>query len=581
MVKKLYYILDRKQKINFIILGIIIILGSFTELGGVALIAPLVTLITNEDVIHTDSNYKMIGEILGLNDVKQYVIVFLIGIILIYIFKNLYLLLQNYVQYRYIYNNQRKITTKLMVFYMQKDYLYHVDTNVADISRNIISDVNSMFDALLNVFYVFNEALVGILLVTFLAIQDWKSTVSMAIILTVFMGFFILFYRRYSVKLGEKARVASAKQSKWILQGFGGIKEIKVTGKENYFSNQYDRASLENTTLMRKKAFVNVAPKSVMEVVCIDGLLFIILVRILGGEQLSDFLPILSIFAVAAFRMIPSFNRITAYVGTVLFGKPAVNHVYNDIKEMRENEENVRLEIEDKFEFSMKTDIELKEVTFRYPEGEDNVLENISLTIPHMKSVALIGASGAGKSTLADIILGILKPQSGVIEGDGVNILEHLRPWHKKIGYIPQVIYLMDDSIRANIAFGLEPDEIDDDKIWKALKDAQLEEFIKELPDGLDTVVGDRGVRLSGGQRQRIGIARALYNQPEFLVLDEATSALDNDTEKAVMEAIDSLHGSRTMLIIAHRLSTIRNCDFVYEVGNKTVVLKDKEEING
>lgn len=578
MVKKICYVLDKRQKRNFLILSAIIIIGSLVELLGVAVIAPLVAIVSDETIIHTDEIYVLIGKVLHISTVYQYVLVFIFSIIVIYIIKNMYIIMQNYFQYKYIFNNQRRISTKLMTFYLQKPYLYHVNTNVADIQRNITTDVNAMFDAMLNIFYIFNETLVCALLVIFLAYEDLVSTILMGSILLLFVIIFLFIYRKYSVSLGDRARKALARQNKWILQGFAGVKEVMVSGRESFFSNNFDKATYDYADLIRKKTFINMAPKPVMEVVCIDGLLLIVGIRIMMGADIKSFLPILSVFAVAAFRMLPSFNRISQYTGTVMFGKPSVENVYKDMYDLRNSKEQ-KEDIKSDIVFDMESDVEISNITFKYPAGEDNVLENVTFTIPHKKSVALIGASGSGKSTLADIILGILSPSAGNIAVDGESIFNHIESWHEKIGYIPQVIYLMDDTIRNNIAFGIERNEIDDEKIWDAIRSAQLEEFIKDLPDGIDTMVGDRGVRLSGGQRQRIGIARALYKNPEFLVLDEATSALDNDTEKAVMEAIDGLHGSRTMLIIAHRLSTIANCDYIYEVADKGIKLRDKESV--
>ena len=581
MIKKILYILDRRQKRNFIILAFVIICSSFMELLGVALISPIVTVVTNEEIIYTNDVYVQIGKIFHLENVRQYVLFLIVLTVIIYFIKNVYIIVQNYLQYRYVYNNQRKLTTMLMRFYLHKEYTFHVSTNVVDIQRNIETDVNCFFDALLNVFYCFNEGLVCFVLVTYLAIQDWISTVAIAIVLGGFVGGFYFFYRKYSVKLGTQSRKASAEQNKWILQGFAGIKEIKIMGKEDFFADHYDRASLKYTTIVRKNAFANMMPKPTMEFICVGGLLLIIGGRIVVGADLKTFIPILSVFAVAAFRMLPSFNRLTAYTGTIMYGKPSVDHVYQDMVELNEQIDKMKHQEADDFQFSFQTDICLTDVTFKYPASKENVLENINLTIPHKATVALIGASGAGKSTLADVILGVLKPQKGQILVDGVNVLEHLYPWHTKIGYIPQMIYLMDDTIRNNIAFGVDESLIDEECLWRAVREAQLEDFILSLPDGMNTMVGDRGVRLSGGQRQRIGIARALYTNPEFLILDEATSALDNETEKAVMEAIDSLHGSRTMLIIAHRLTTIANSDYIYEVGNKNITLRDKKDICG
>ena len=291
--------------------------------------------------------------------------------------------------------------------------------------------------------------------------------------------------------------------------------------------------------------------------------------------NISGFVSLLAVFAVAAFRMLPCFNSISAYMATMMFEKDSVEAVYNDIKEM-ENFDKVRKQSRNlKENLNFKTRINIEHVTYKYPHTEREILKDVNLIINKNQSVGFIGTSGAGKSTLIDIILGVLPVEKGNIEVDGFNICENMRTWHKMIGYIPQSIYLMDDTIRNNVAFGIDENDILDSQIWKALEEAQIAQFIRELPGGLDAEIGDRGVRISGGQRQRIGIARALYHNPEVLVFDEATSALDNETEAALMEAIEGLKGKRTMLIIAHRLQTIQNCDVVYEVKDGRVEKRD------
>ena len=285
-------------------------------------------------------------------------------------------------------------------------------------------------------------------------------------------------------------------------------------------------------------------------------------------------------FAVAAFRLLPSFNRITNFLSIILFNKPAVDAVYHDLKEIEQIEKGTNYnEKENVKRTQLKKKIEIRNVCFHYPESEQKVLDMVSFEIKKNQSVAFIGPSGAGKTTLADILLGALAPTYGEIKVDGENINENLRSWQKNLGYIPQTIYLMDDTIKNNIAFGIEESEIDQKKLEEAIEKAQLRDFIEALPEGLETEVGERGVKLSGGQRQRIGIARALYNDPDVLVLDEATSALDNDTEKAVMEAIENLSGSKTLIIIAHRLTTIQNCDIVFEVKEGKVKKVDKDQV--
>lgn len=579
MLKKIAYIFDARQKRNTVILLIITLIGSFIELLGVSAIMPIVTVVTNNSVIDTNPKYKLVADLFNIHDAKSYVLMMALLLIIVYIFKNLFICMQYNLQYKFVYNNQRRLSKKMLDYYIHQDYLYHTATNVSVLQRNIASDVNFCFDVILNILSFANEATVCVALVTYLAVVDVTSTLCMAGLMLVFLAAFVLFFRRYSVKLGLKTRLAAAEQGKWLLQSFAGIKEIKVMNKEDYFVHNYDVESCKYSEIRRKQSFATIIPKPVMESVCICGLLSVMSVRIYMGEDMAAFVPILSVFAIAAFRMLPSINRLSGCYSAIMYGKTALESVYKDVVEMnshasaRDDEEN------DSYEFEIKTGISINNLSFKYPTGDANVLTNASFEIPRLKSTALVGPSGAGKSTMADLLLGVLTPDKGVIEVDGVNIADHMKAWHQKIGYIPQVIYLMDDTIRANVAFGVPKEEIDDNRVWQALKEAQLDDFVREQPDGLDSEVGDRGVRISGGQRQRIGIARALYTNPEVLVLDEATSALDNETETAVMEAIDALHGSRTMIIIAHRLTTIRNCDNIYEVKDGKVTLKDKAEV--
>lgn len=574
MYKQLCYVINGRQKRNLFLIFLMILTGSVLELGGVAGITPLVAIITDESVIETGPEYRLLGELFHLTNARQYVLFLSLALVAVYIVKNIYIVFEKQVQYRFTYNNQRRLVKELLTYYIKKDYLFHVSSNVADLQRNVETDATKFWDVVLAMLELVMELLVCLALVIYLMISDWQSTLAVLLVLLLFFGICIVILHRYSNALGIQCRKWRSLMTKNLLQAFAGIKEVKVSDKEAFFVDAYDRAFERYCVTQRKQSLATVLPKPVMESVCVGGLLLVMAVRIYSGADMKAFMPVLSAFVVAAYRMMPSFNRITSYYGSIMYGKASVNHVYSDIRKMRlKREQQGRAEADDHV-FEIRTDIKAEDITFCYPAAEEPVLKNVSLSIPRKKSVAFVGASGAGKSTLADLMLGILVPQEGKITVDGVNIYEHIRPWHKKTGYIPQSIYLLDDTIRNNVAFGLLPDEINEEKIWEVLKEAQLDEFVKSLPEGLDTEVGDRGVRLSGGQRQRIGIARALYTDPEVLILDEATSALDNETEEAVMQAIDGLHGSRTIIIIAHRLTTIEKCDLTYEVGGQTVCLK-------
>lgn len=579
MLKKINYIFTKKQKVMLAILTVIIFIGSFIELIGASAVMPLVTIITDESVIESDDTYILIGRIFNIQSAREYVLLLTVFLICIYIFKNVYIIFQNSMQYRFVYDNQRRLSTRMMNCYLKQNYLYHVTNGVAELHRNVVTDVESFYRVVLALIQLETEALICILLVLYLLYTSFSFTISIVLLLGISGSVYIYLYRKYSVRFGITYRELAGKQNKWIIQAFTGIKEIKVMDKEAYFLDKYDENYRQSTVVQRKNVLLRVLPKPVIETLSIGSVLSVIAVMTYSGADIKTFIPILSVFAVSMFRMLPSFNRLSEYINVIMFGKAAVDNVYEDLKEIENILENIQLIEEEKCEFELNKNIFLQNINFRYPEGEKNVLQNISFEIPSHKSIALIGPSGAGKTTLADILLGILIPQEGKIMIGDKNVFEHVKSWHKKIGYIPQMIFLMDDTIRNNVAFGISEEEIDDKKVWEALREAQLDRFVESLPKGLNTQIGDRGVKLSGGQRQRIGIARALYTNPELLILDEATSALDSETETAVMEAIDSLHGSRTLVIIAHRLTTIKNCDYIYEICDQKAYLRNKEDV--
>lgn len=567
MVKKISYVLDRRQKVNLCILLVVIFIGAFVELVGVSAVMPLIDVAMKPELIGEKWYFVSISRYTGITDANQMIVLLAVVLIVIYILKNSYVTIMCSLQYRFIYNNQQRLSVRMVESYMQQDYLFHVSRNVAEFQRNIVNDVNGFYTVTLNALQFLAEFSVSVVLVIFLLVQDWVSTLAVASLLLLFMGFFTLFVRKVLVRIGEESRQAYFLVTKWLLQAFSGIKEIKVANKERFFITNYDKHYRDRARIQRQQSMLTYLPKPVMETVCICSLMIAMIIKIVVVKSdITSFVTTLSVFAVAAFRMLPSFNKITGYISGMMFNKPSIDAVYNDLREIEQLMARRTADHEDTVKVKLGTAIRLDRVSFRYPKAEKWILKNASLEISKNTSVALIGASGAGKTTAADLILGILEPQEGAVMIDGTDIRRCMTSWHEDVGYIPQTIYLMDDSIRANIAFGIPEAEIDDDAVGKALQEAQLDRFVHTLPEGAGTVIGDRGVKLSGGQRQRIGIARALYNDPEVLILDEATSALDNDTEAAIMESINRLHGKKTLVIIAHRLQTIEKCDMVFRV---------------
>ena len=582
MLKKINYVLDKKQKIHLILLLIIIFIGAFVELLGVSAILPVVNVATSPETIDQTWYLSWLKQTLKLEDAGQMLIVLSIILIIIYILKNVYVTIMYNMQYGFIFGNQKKLAVKLMDCYMHQNYLFHVSKNVAELQRNVTSDVNGFFTVVLNFLQFLAEISVCVVLVLYLLMQDFVTTMAVAVLLFIFVGLFAGIFKKILGEKGRKNREVNVQVTKWILQSFSGIKEIKVINAEDFFIDNYNKYYSQFATLQRQQSMLTFLPRPVMETVCICGLLLAVILKLtIDSSDIASFIPTLSVFAIAAFRMLPSFNRITGYLGGIMFSIPSIDAIYNDLKEVEQllKQKEIIKKIDENM--SLTKSIQMEHVSFKYPESDKWILKNANIEIRKNSSVAFIGASGAGKTTAADLILGLLEPEEGHILVDGVDICTNMAAWHQKIGYIPQTIYLMDDTIKANIAFGVDEANIDETRIQKALKEAQLDEFITQLPEGIHTEIGDRGVKLSGGQRQRIGIARALYRNPEVLILDEATSALDNDTEKEVMEAIDSLHGTRTLIVIAHRLSTIKNCDEIYEVGNGKFQLKPKQEVLG
>lgn len=575
-IVKAFSVLGKKNIGSLLFVLIQIVVGSILEMFGVTAILPLISLAVNPNKIYENDFLYGISKYVRFSDSYSYFVFLSIMLIVIYFVKNMYVIWMNNNIYRFAYKNQKELACRLLTSYLRQPYSFFVNHNSADFIRNLNEDTIYFFETVIASLQFAAEIMVCAMLGITLLVMDITLTLGMIIILLLF--FLIVFrkLKRNLEKKGTRCRGYRAEMNKWILQATGGIKETKILEKEQFFIEKYEGLYNYFAEDYRRYKMYAFLPRPLMESVSVCALLLIVVIKIINGADMTVFVPILSVFAVAVFRMLPSFNRLATYVSQIMFNKASVEAIYNDLKEFETEEEfSIGEKIKD---IPFNNEIRLKNIYFRYPDAEEDVVSDVELVIPKGKSVAFIGASGAGKTTLADIILGVLSAQKGNILVDGQPIDAMSREWHKKVGYIPQTIFLMDDTVRNNIAFGIESSKINESQLERAIDGAQLREFIDSLPEGLNTEIGERGVRLSGGQRQRIGIARALYFNPEILVLDEATSALDNDTESAVMEAIDNLAGTKTLLIIAHRLTTIKNCDIVYEIKDKKVGISQNEQ---
>ena len=578
IIKQILYVLNKKQKWQLFVVAWLTFFAGIFELLSVSAILPFVESLVEPDKILNEWYMKAIYELLGLKSIEQFVIVMLLGLILLFIIKNVYVIWVYKIQYRFTYNNKCKTTVELMNAYMKKPYLFFVGYDTSALMRDIRNDPASFYTAVLQLMHLFTEGIVCFLLFIYLFYKDKSITLAVVFAVGCFGFLFIKVVRKKVKEYGDESREINRKIDELVLQAFGGIKEIKVMNKEPFFENKYEQENVDLAVNNNKYVTFELLPKNMMECMTMTALLAVVGIKVYRGVDMAYFIPTISVFAMAAFRIMPSASRVVNSLNTLTYYKAAVDAVYHTFKRLKEPDKTEIL-VETGNVTRIEGNIELRNVYFKYPEGNKYILNGADLLIKKNTSVAFIGPSGEGKTTLIDTILGILPIESGNILIGQSDLKDNVRGWQKNIGYIPQNIYLTNSTIRENIAFGINPEDIDEEAVNRAVKNAQLEQLITELPNGLDTEIGERGIRLSGGQRQRIGIARALYTNPDVLVLDEATSALDNETEAAIMDAINALQGNKTILIIAHRLSTVRQCDAIYEVKEGKVEVCNKDEL--
>lgn len=575
MIHQVKSILSKRQRIQLVLLLFVILFGAIWEMLGVSVMYSFIQALMFPEQLMANPYMAPLLSLFHITDTGVLLSFTCLIIISVYLLKNLILLLSSYLQIRYKTSLLQKLSVLMLKSYMNHPYSFFVNTNSGKILRGITNDTSSVHDIIEVSLKLISEAFVVILIGFFIFCTDAVMALGILIVGTFCLLLLLVLFKKKLSAMGHLNREAFAENNNLALQIVSGIKDIFVSQKREYFLGAYDNSYTKRRTATTSFQFSSACPERIIEAVCVTGILGITLLRLKSGVELEIFIPQLAVFAMAAFRILPSISRISGYINSLIFNRPALESAYDNIMDAKqylirnENKETFKETCQD---ISFEKEVCFNNICWHYKNQEKDVLHNLSLTITKGTSIGIIGESGAGKSTFSDIVLGLYQPQSGSVTVDGNDIFQIPIGWSRLINYVPQVVFLLDNTIRNNVAFG--EDYVEDKAVWNALELANLKDFVKSLPDGLDTMVGERGIKFSGGQRQRIAIARALYRNPDILVLDEATSALDNDTETAVMDAINTLQGQKTLIIIAHRLSTIEKCDKIYKIEKGKCILQ-------
>jgi len=564
---KLWHLLAPKQRRTAFALLMLMLVGMVLETLGIGLVIPALALMTQTDLA---AKYPMLtpGLVrLGNPSHEHLVVAGMLTLFGIYLVKAIFLAFLAWRQATFVFRLQADLSQRLFAGYLRQPYAFHLQRNSAQLIRNTINQVGDNANAVQQALTVITEVFVlfGITALL-LSVEPLGTLLVMSALALAGWGFNRVTGTQV-YRWGEARQHHEQLRLQHLLQGFGGAKDVKLLGREDDFLAKYWLHNSASARIGMLQASLQALPRLWLELLAVAGMAALALTMIAQGKPVEALLPTLGLFAAAAFRLIPSVNRVLGAVQGMRFSLPAIDSVFGEFQLLDVSKVPLRGR-----SLPFKHALTLDLVSFKYLSADVQALREVTLSIPKGCSVGVIGGSGAGKSTLVDIILGLLVPTSGAVMIDGVDIQTNVRGWQDLIGYVPQSIFLTDDSLRRNVAFGLPDDQIDERAVLRAVSAAQLDDLVRELPQGLGTLVGERGVRLSGGQRQRIGIARALYHNPPVLVLDEATSSLDTATERGVMDSVTALHGEKTVIIVAHRLSTVEHCDRLYRVEHGKVV---------
>ncbi|MCI0577822.1 MAG: ABC transporter ATP-binding protein/permease [Chloroflexi bacterium] len=576
-IRKIYYLLTPRERWQALALLVAITATGLLEVLGVASILPFMSLLAQPEIIQENEWLSRVYNSLGFSSSHSFLMFLGFLVLGLMVLTNSLLAATNWLMERFVWNKHHELSRLLLKGYLARPYASFLNRNTAELSKNVLLEAYYLSRSVLSPLMELVASFVSTLfIVGLLVVVDSVLTLAVAGGLG---GAYVAIYlalRRKIGRIGKKRQAADAMRFKTTNEALGGIKDVKVLGREAHFVRRYAGPSKDYAGYMATNAAISSLPRYLLETLAFGGILLIVLYLMSSRGDVRQIIPIVGLYAFAGYRVMPAFKTMFKSLTQIRFQQATVEILY---RELRENEPALQEESRQAGaakRLSLQKAIELQAITFAYPGAMKPSIENIHLTIPYRQSIALVGPTGAGKTTLVDVFLGLFMPQEGCLMVDGVPISpENVRNWQAMLGYVPQHIFLADDTVTRNIAFGVPDEEIDQAAVERAARIANLHDFImEELPHGYETLVGERGVRLSGGQRQRIGIARAVYHDPDVLVLDEATSALDSITEGAVLQAIENIAQTKTMIVIAHRLSTVRNCDVIYLMDKGSILVQ-------
>ena len=553
------------------LLGLMFI-GMVLEIFGIGMVIPAIVLLMQGDLVARYPTVVPVLEQLGNPSPQVLIVGIMLGLTGLYLVKNLFLAFLAWRQARLAFGVRVQISQRLFTTYLRQPYIFHLQRNSAQLLRNVITEVDLFTGVLSSGMILLTEGLVLLGITSLLMVVEPLGTLIVVLVMGGATWGFHRITHAHIARWGQARQYHGGLRIQHLQQGLGGAKDVKLLGREDDFLARYRMHDTQSARAMQLHTTLQQLPRLWLELLVVAGLAILVLSMLAQGRDMASIVPTLGLFATAAFRLLPATSRVLGVMQSLRYSLPVINTLHEELKlavprPAAQNNNGMHV---------IQTNIRLSNISYTYPASPTPVLNGLSIAIQKGESVGLIGPSGSGKSTLVDVILGLLTPNAGQVTVDGQDIQQNLRAWQNQIGYVPQSIYLTDDTLRRNVAFGLSNEQIDDTAVQRAIQAAQLEEFVTSLPDGLETFVGERGIRLSGGQRQRIGIARALYHDPAVLVLDEATSALDTATEHGVMQAVDALHGTKTIIIVAHRLSTVEHCDRLYRLEQGRVIEEGK-----